>query len=187
MEGEDVYFRLSAGASKVPAELQELVNSRGESRTLSSWAALAPDAFARFFEFLDPHFSPETGSLPVKERMLIAVVVSAENRCVGCLLVNTRRLAQFLDDAETARRISINYRTVPLSKRERAIADTAIQMTGVPWSVEQDGLDGLRAHGLSEREILEVVELAAVMNMTNRISSALGSRPDPEFFDEPQP
>jgi uncharacterized peroxidase-related enzyme len=179
------YHRLSAEGLTYPERLRELVESRGENQTLSVWAALDPAGFKRLFDFIDPHFAPENGVLPVPERRLVAVVVSAENRCTGCILLNERRFAAEIGDAERARRISINYRSVQLSRRERAIADFAVRMTQAPYTVDNAAIEDLRTVGLQEKEIMEVIQIGALVNMTNRLSTAIGSRPDPDFFLQP--
>jgi hypothetical protein len=45
----------------------------------------------------------------------------------------------------------------------------------------------LRDHGLDEDQLFEVLEIAAVFNFTNRLSSAIGGRPDPDFFELARP
>ena len=46
-------------------------------------------------------------------------------------------------------------------------------------------MERLRDLGLAEEEIFDVMEVAALFNFTNRVSSAVGGRPDPEFFAQP--
>lgn len=181
--GEETYSWLNVPSDyHLSDDLLERVGEIPERLSVRAWGAFGGEGMRRFFDFLLPTFDPEQGVLPMSDRALIAVVVSAENRCTACLLIHTSHLAEALDDAERARRISVNYRAVALSARERAIADLAVKITVASHQLEPRDLDCLREAGLGEREVFSVCEIASTFNFTNRLSSALGFRPDPEFF-----
>lgn len=182
MAPAEPYHRLDPEGRPLRDDAREIVEPHAESRTLEVWARLRPDSFTQFFAYLRGLFDPERGCLSPAERRLIATVVSAENRCTGCVLFNERALGDAIDDQERARRLAINYRSVALSPRERAMADIAVLMTREPYAVEDRHIDQLRAAGLGEDAILEVIELVAAFNFTNRVSAAVGGRPNPEFF-----
>jgi len=116
--------------------------------------------------------------LPRHEQELIAVVVSAENRCTYCLLSHTRQLGQLIGDPRRALRIAANYRHVELNSRERALADFAVRLTRASHEIDDGDLVALRDLGLADEEILEAIEVAALFNYTNRVISALGVLPD---------
>ena len=103
--------------------------------------------------------------------------------CVTCLIIHTHTLGELIGDHGRARRLAINYRTVTLSDRERAIADFVTKLTETPSKSEPDDLEKLRAVGLSEEEIYWVAETACVFNYTNRSTSALGFRPDDDYME----
>ncbi len=42
-------------------------------------------------------------------------------------------------------------------------------------------MEGLRSHGLSDRDILDAVEVISYFNYINRIADALGIDPEPEM------
>ena len=134
--------------------------------------------FAGYFESL---FSPR-GHLPLQERELIAVIVSAANGCGLCTIHHTRALGDVLDDHARAQRIALDDHLVSLSKRERALADLARKITLTPKSVGQEDFGRLREAGLSDAEILEAVETSSWFNHTNRIFISLGVVPDEKFF-----
>ena len=54
-----------------------------------------------------------------------------------------------------------------------------------PWPQEASDakLDGLRAAGVTEEEILETVQIVAIFNATNRLNAGLGVRVDGGAFD----
>lgn len=167
--------------SDLPAALLELAESGNQSQSLRAWG-LGGDTTVRFLDFVEPLMSSDDGYLSIAERELIATVVSAANSCVSCTLVHSEALAAHIDDYGRARRIAVNYRTVALSARERALADLAEKLTINLHQVDDADFDRLRDLGLEDRAIFEAIAVAAAFNFTNRVVSALGTRPDPAFF-----
>ena len=129
-----------------------------------------------------PFMDPDYGLLTMAERKLIAVVVSNINACVTCLIIHGHSLGELIGDHGRARRIAINFRTVELSPQERAIADYCVKLTEAPSRMEQADLQRLRDAGISDRKIYYIVEMAALFNMTNRLTAGYGMRPDEEFM-----
>jgi uncharacterized peroxidase-related enzyme len=143
---------------------------------------------ARMAAYMGPPFmDPGYGLLSMAERKLIGVVVSSINACVTCLIIHGHALGELIADHDRARRIAINYRTVELSPQERAIADYCVKLTEQPSRMEQSDLQRLRDSGMCDRKIFYVVELAALFNMTNRLTAGYGMRPDDEFMHEIAP
>jgi uncharacterized peroxidase-related enzyme len=183
---QDPYHRLRVPpTTALTDEVRALIDEKLaiESRALAGWGSVKPAGFLRFFAYFEEAFDPERGSLPLADRELIAAVVSATNRCTGCSLVHTQRLGEALEDHPRAQRIALNHRHVPLSPRQRALADYAVQATVAPWTIEDADLQRLRDVGLDEEAVFEAIEIAALFNFTNRVASAIGSHPDPEFYE----
>ncbi|NUB06735.1 peroxidase-related enzyme [Azospirillum sp. Vi22] len=124
-----------------------------------------------------------TDGLTGRERELIALAVSVQNRCEPCVWGHAAKLREITGNPRFVGLVEVNYRRADLTPRERAIVDYAVLITERPWTIEPADLDGLRAAGLSEREILEAAAIAAYFNFSNRVNSALGVHPNPEPFD----
>ncbi len=62
-----------------------------------------------------------------------------------------------------------------------ALAKFAEMVTRTPAALRKQDVDGLREHGLSDRDILDAVEVIAYFNYINRIADALGIDPEPEM------
>ena len=122
------------------------------------------------------------GALSPRERELIALVVSVDNRCEACVFSHAAALRKFTGDAEWVATIEVNYRRAELLSRERALVDYALQVTRAPAEIEPGDLAPLRAAGLSEIEILEAASVAAYFNFSNRLNSALGIRANAEAY-----
>ncbi|WP_340265848.1 peroxidase-related enzyme [Sphingobium mellinum] len=139
--------------------------------------------FERSGAYMQPIFlDPEYGALTMAQREFIGVVVSAVNACPTCLIIHSHKLGELIGDHGRARRIAINYRAVGLSRQERAIADYCVKLTEQPGRMEAADVQSLRDTGLSDEEIYYVIETAAVFNLTNRMTSGYGMRPDDDFM-----
>ena len=54
-------------------------------------------------------------------------------------------------------------------------------MTRHPAAARKQDVETLRKHGLSDRDILDAVEVIAYFNYINRVADALGIDPEPEM------
>ena len=112
------------------------------------------------------------------EREMIAVAVSAQNRCYYCLVAHGAAVRQLSGDPALGELMAMNFRAARLSKRERAMLDFAVKLTAEPWRVEEGDRAGLRHAGFSERDIWDIAAIAGFFNMSNRVASATDMRPN---------
>ena len=122
------------------------------------------------------------GVMSPRERELIALVVSAENRCEPCVFGHAAALRGQSGDAEWVATIEVNYRRAGLAPRERALADDALKLTRAPAEVEPADLQALRDAGVPEPGIVEAAAVAAYFNLSNRLNSGLGLRANGEAY-----
>ena len=112
------------------------------------------------------------------EREMIAVAVSAQNRCYYCLVAHGAAVRALSGDAVLGELLVMNYRAARLSERHRAMLDFAAKLTTDSWKVEEEDRAALRAAGFSDRDIWDIASVAGFYNMTNRIASATDMRPN---------
>ena len=60
--------------------------------------------------------------------------------------------------------------------------DFAIKLTVESSTCTREDVDALRAADWSDEDILDIAEVAAMFNFTNRLASGLGWIPNREFF-----
>ncbi len=135
------------------------------------------DAFAAMYN--DLMLAPS--GLSKLEREMIAVVVSAVNRCFYCLTAHGQAVRALSGDPVLGEHLVMNWRTAPLDARQRAMLAFAEKVTVESAKVEEADREALRAHGLTDRDIWDVAAVAAFFNMTNRLASATDMRPNPEY------
>ena len=118
------------------------------------------------------------------EREMIAVAVSAHNRCYYCLAAHGAAVRQLSGDPVLGELMVMNYRAARLSERERAMLDFAVKVTAEPWLVEEDDRAQLRRAGFSDRDIWDIAAVAGFFNMSNRIASATDMRPNSVYHGQ---
>lgn len=118
------------------------------------------------------------------EREMVAVVVSSENKCFYCLTAHGAAVRQYSGDPTLGEKLVMNYRAADLSLRHRTMLDFASRLTRFPDDVSETDLDELRAVGLSDRGIWDLSNLIGFYNMSNRVATASGMRPNPEYHGQ---
>jgi uncharacterized peroxidase-related enzyme len=136
---------------------------------LSAW-------FAHYKQLHEP-----SEHLDAADREMIAVVVSAYNRCTYCIVAHGHALAEALGDRVLADYIATNWRHAGLDERRTAICEYAEKLTARPHEASEADLQRLRAVGLSDHEVWDVAEIAAMYNFTNRMAMATNMLPNEEY------
>jgi uncharacterized peroxidase-related enzyme len=118
------------------------------------------------------------------EREMIAVAVSAHNRCYYCLVAHGAAVRQLSADPALGELMVMNYRAARLSKRHRAMLDFAVKLSAEPWAIEEEDRARLREAGFSARDIWDIAAVAGFFNMSNRIASAADMRPNTVYHKQ---
>jgi uncharacterized peroxidase-related enzyme len=118
------------------------------------------------------------------EREMIAVAVSAHNRCYCCLVAHGAAVRALAGDPALGELMVMNYRAARLSPRERAMLDFAVKLSAEPWRVEEEGRAALRHAGFTDRDIWDIAAVAGFFNMSNRIASATDMRPNSVYHGQ---
>jgi uncharacterized peroxidase-related enzyme len=77
--------------------------------------------------------------------------------------------------------LATNWRHAALDDRRRAICEVAEKLTARPHEMAEADLVRLAGTGLSQQEVWDVVEIAAMYNFTNRMALATGQLPNEEY------
>jgi uncharacterized peroxidase-related enzyme len=135
------------------------------------------EAFAAFYN--DLMLAPS--GLSKLEREMIAVAVSAENRCFYCLAAHGAAVRQLSGDPVLGDLMAMNYRAADLSLRHRAMLDFSVQITRASAEIGEAHRDSLRDAGFNDRDIWDIAAVAAFYNMSNRMASAVDMRPNIQY------
>jgi alkylhydroperoxidase family enzyme len=79
--------------------------------------------------------------------------------------------------------IARDYRSAGLAEVDVAIMALAEKVARHAYQVSPEDIDGLRRHGLSDGEILDVILTAAARCFFSKVLDALGARPDDHYLE----
>jgi uncharacterized peroxidase-related enzyme len=148
--------------------------------------AFRPERLSAWFNHFRLLHEPTDG-LGAADREMVAVVVSAANGCLYCLIAHGAALREELGDAVLGERISYDWRRAGLDPRRTAICAYAEKVTLAPRELTRDDLQSLLDVGLSTEEAWDVAELASMYNLTNRMAMATNMLPNPEYSAQARP
>ncbi|WP_336646818.1 alkylhydroperoxidase domain protein [Microbacterium sp. USHLN186] len=112
--------------------------------------------------------------LPRAERELSATAASRRNGCVFCASVHSRFAAHHSKRTEDVDRLLEEGVSTPLDERWDAVVAASVALTDTPSVFGEADVQRLRAAGLDDLEIADVVHGAAFFNWANRLMLSLG-------------
>ena len=146
---------------------------------LRAWL-LRPEKLRNFIRLYDELMLGPSG-LSKLEREMIAVAVSAANRCYYCLVAHGAAVRKLSGDPQLGEMMAFNYRVAPLDERRRLMLDFAVLLTEAPHEVTADDRAELREAGFSDEDVFDIAEVAAFFNYTNRVAHAVDMMPNAEY------
>lgn len=135
------------------------------------------EAFAAFYN--DLMLAPS--GLSKLEREMIAVAVSADNRCYYCLTAHGAAVRQISGVPQLGELMAMNWRAAGLPPRQYAMLAFAEKVTLLSAKIVEADRQVLREAGFSDRDIWDIAAVAAFFNMSNRMASAVAMRPNEEY------
>lgn len=142
--------------------------------------AIRPQHLLLWNAFYDELMRGESG-LTKAQREMIAVVVSTTNRCHYCIVSHSAALRKLTGDSLLVEQLQTNHAYANVDPKERAMLDFAVKLTERSSTCTEADVDALRDAGWTDEEIMDIAEVAAMFNFTNRLASGLGWRPNPEY------
>ena len=143
--------------------------------------AFRPAHLRNFISMYNELMLSEDSGLSTLEREMIAVVVSACNRCYYCLIAHGQAVRELSGDPQLGEMLVNNYRVAPLPPRQRAMLDFAHRLTTTPEAIGEADRQALRDAGFSEVDLFDICEVVSFFNYSNRMAAALDLMPNPEY------
>ena len=168
--------------TEVAEEIGDIAERIGFMPNVARLLAVTPRHFVGWWRYFDDLMRGPSG-LSKTQREMIAVVISAESHCPYCVAAHAAALRMRTNDDALVERLAVNYRHVELDARDRAMLDFAVKLTKAPDECGQSDLEGLRAVGYTDEDILHIVEVTAIFNYNVRLATATGLFPNAEYHD----
>jgi uncharacterized peroxidase-related enzyme len=177
------WLRIPAEAD-APAGVQELYDKANEKLgfvpNVLRVYALRPRHLELWNAFYDDLMRGDS-TLTRQQREMIAVVVSTVNRCHYCMVSHSAYLRKLTGDPVLVEQLRTNYKYAELEPRERAMLDFAVKLTEQSAACTEADVEVLREAGWADEAVMDIAEVAAMFNFTNRLASGLGWVPNDEF------
>ncbi|HEX3304304.1 MAG TPA: peroxidase-related enzyme [Thermomicrobiales bacterium] len=163
---------------ELAAVYEQAPNAKG-SPYFATLALDLPALVERTGLFNNTMRSPGGGSNA--ERELAATAVSRINGCVYCASVHAQRYVQYAKRPEVMDRLLEEGVDAPLNDaREQAIVDFSAKLTRNPAGLTSDDIKPLRVAGLTDLEIYDIAQSAAMFAWANRLMQTLGDAVYPQ-------
>jgi uncharacterized peroxidase-related enzyme len=171
--------------SDLPEDLRERIGPIAERTGFIPNVFLAmghrPDELRAFMDYHDALMERESG-LSKAEREMIVVATSAANDCLYCVIAHGAILRIRAKDSEIADRIATDWRTAPVTHRQRAMLEFAVMLARFPEEIDESDFETLHEHGFSDDDIWDIGSITALFALSNRVAHLGSIQPNPEFF-----
>jgi alkylhydroperoxidase domain protein len=119
-------------------------------------------------------FYNTSSGLPRAERELAAAATSRHNGCIYCASVHARHATTYSKRADDVKRLLDVGVSADLGERWNAIVAASVALAATPIAFGEAHVARLRAAGLDDAEIVDVINSAAFFNWANRLMLSLG-------------
>ena len=164
------------------SRIKEVADKSGFVPNIFLSLARRPAEWRAFFAYHDALMDKETPALSKGDRELIVVATSAENRCLYCVVAHGAIARIRTRNPRIADQVATDWHSAELDGRQRAILEVAVKIAVEPWTVNDEVLGSLRAHGLTDDDIWDVGSISAFFAMSNRLARLTSTMPNEEFY-----
>ena len=120
----------------------------------------------------------EQKALSRRQKEYIFLVCSAANLSTYCVTAHCEIIRMLGIQGTEPEEIAIDHENADLNEMDKALLDYAKKLTLKPMKVGPADVEGLRAKGFTEEQILETVLMVGLAKWANWIAYGLGTVPD---------
>jgi uncharacterized peroxidase-related enzyme len=159
---------------RLKAIYDEIIVKRKKLAEVHKIQSLRPESIVKHMDlYMEIMFSKST--LSRTEREMMAVVVSAANKCTYCQAHHGEALNHFWKNEAKVKMLKSDFHSIHLSLRERVLCEFAHLLTANPGVHEKHDLTlELRSAGIDDAGILDATLVVSYFNFVNRMVLALG-------------
>ena len=164
---------VEAASGDLKRAYDKILATRGRMphiRSVMAGEPLVVEGFAYFY----PEDNYACRSIDRRLAEMIATVASAANGSTQGGPAHARQLARVTGDDAFAQAVLSDYKRAGLPDKEVTLLDYVWKLTRTPAQMTRTDIDGLRAAGWSDPQIVATVHVCAFFAYMNRISGAFG-------------
>ena len=167
-----------AEADLTPRQIEALIDPARIKRDYFRLLARDPDTLEHRTRTDKDIFYNTDGGAPRAERELAAAAVSRFNGCIYCASVHARFAVTYSKHEAEVDRLLEEGVGADLGERWNAIVAASVALTQTPHALTPEHVRRLRAAGLDDLAIADVLQGAAFFNWANRLMLSLGAAVD---------
>lgn len=157
-----------------PRHVEALVDAARAKSAYFRLLARDPDALEhRTRTDKDIFYNTDAGA-PRADRELAAAAVSRFNGCIYCASVHARFAATYAKREADVDRLLAEGVGTDLGERWNAIVAAAVALTAIPMTFGPEHVARLRATGMDDLAVADIIQGAAFFNWANRLMLSLG-------------
>lgn len=141
-----------------------------------------PAEWRAFMAYHDALMLKEGGGLSKGDREMIVVATSSANQCLYCVVAHGAILRIYEKKPLVADQVAVNWRKADITPRQRAMLAFAMKVCEHSHEVDDSDYAALRIHGFTEEDAWDIAAITAFFALSNRMASAIGMRPNDEFY-----
>ena len=152
---------------------ERIQSTRGripDIRSVMAGEPLVVEGFAAFF----PENNYACTSIDRRLSEMIATVASVANGSGFGAPAHARQLTRITGDETFSDAVLRDYRSAGLPAKERVLLDYVWKLSKTPGEMTEADIDGLRAAGWSDAQIVATVHVTAFFAYMNRVAEAFG-------------
>jgi len=158
---------------KLKKVYDQIIKSRGKLAEVHKIQSLNPEALVTHMAL---YMSIMFGKSPLKryQREMMAVVVSAKNKCEYCIQHHEQALLAYWKDEERTGYLKTERSKADLSVEDELLCELAEMLTVSPEKDYSKVIQKLTRAKFSDSAILDAVQVIAYFNFVNRLVNGLG-------------
>ena len=157
----------------------DVVSRAGSVPNVVKLSSLKPPAAIAAQDLYQSVLYHDSG-LSMLEKEMVSTLVSSINGCAYCVAHHGAAVERLAGSANSAAWVTFAWRQADVDERTRAMLAFTEKLTANPDTLGETDVAALRAVGLSDEDVLDLVQLVAYFNYVNRLAMALGVDPEPE-------
>ena len=142
-------------------------------RAVMAGEPLAMEVMAGFF----PENNYACASIDRRLAEMIATVTAAGNGSRFGATAHARQLAKITGDPSFADSVLRDHRSAGLPGKEQVLLDFVWKLSRTPGEMTEADIEGLRAEGWSDPQIVATVHVTGFFSYMNRVAEAFGLTP----------
>ncbi len=151
----------------------KVVGERGKLSNILKIHSLLPKTMITHLDFYMSIMFDKSG-IRRADAELIAIVVSAANKCEYCVNHHAEALKSYWKDDEKVKQAAEDFRKLDLTEKQNAMLEFAEKLTLHPGEMKEDDVKSLRGIGFGDEEILSITLITNYFNFVNRVANGLG-------------